>query len=302
MDKDVAFSRITERQHGLITYAQLRLIGVTRGELARGPWRRHLRRVQRGVYAVAGSPRTWHQTVLAAVLAGGAEAVASHLTAAALHGFPDAGPGQSCEILLPRPHQVRAKGVRVHRHGIVEPMDRIVIDGIPVSSFARTLVDCSGALSIRRLGRALDDGVVRRRVTLRDVAECVERLAPAPGRRPVLIRALLVRRGPELERAESSPEARICRVLTGAGLPQPTQQHWVRLGGDRFRLDLAYPRLRLVIEYDGWDAHRSRTAFDDDRRRDRLLSAAGWTTLRVTSATTDAELVRAVASLLARSA
>lgn len=302
MDMDVEFMKTAERQHGLITYTQLRLIGCTPDEIARGPWSRRLRRVQRRVYAVTGSVPTRRQELLAAVLAGGPGTVASHLAAAVLHGFPDVTDEGPPEILLPRPQQVRLPGVRVHRHGIVEPSDRAVIDGIPVTSFARTLVDCSGALTIRRLGRALDRGVVERRVQLRDVRDCVERLAPAPGRRPVLVRALLLRRGNELERAESSPEARVCRVLAEAGLPAPAQQHWVRLGDDRFRLDLAYPDQRLVIEYDGWEHHRTRTAFDDDRRRDLLLAAAGWLTLRVTSATSDAELVGSVRRLLARCA
>jgi very-short-patch-repair endonuclease len=65
----------------------------------------------------------------------------------------------------------------------------------------------------------------------------------------------------------------------------------VRVGGDRFRLDFAYPEAMVAIEYDGWDAHSSRAAFDRDRRRDRILQLAGWRVLRFTSQTPDHEVV-----------
>ena len=84
------------------------------------------------------------------------------------------------------------------------------------------------------------------------------------------------------------------RVLDASDLPAPTQQHWVRFGSDKFRLDLAYPEAKLAIEYDGWDTHKTRTAFDADRRRDRILQVNGWVVLRLTSKTSDAEIVETV--------
>jgi very-short-patch-repair endonuclease len=68
----------------------------------------------------------------------------------------------------------------------------------------------------------------------------------------------------------------------------------VRVAGRSFRLDLAYPELKLAIELDGWDIHRTRTAFDDDRWRANLLVAAGWTLLRFTSRSTEREIVDCV--------
>ena len=47
-------------------------------------------------------------------------------------------------------------------------------------------------------------------------------------------------------------------------------------------VDFAWPASRLVIELDSWQYHRTRAAFEADRRRDRRLTAAGWTVLRVT--------------------
>ena len=91
--------------------------------------------------------------------------------------------------------------------------------------------------------------------------------------------------------SESRPEVRLLRLMVGSDLPEPAQQHWVRVRGERFRLDFASPEQMVAIEYDGWDWHSTRSAFDRDRRRDRLLQLDGWTVLRFTSRTTDAEIL-----------
>ena len=52
-----------------------------------------------------------------------------------------------------------------------------------------------------------------------------------------------------------------------------------------------------AIEYQGWDSHRSRSAFDADYRRDRLLTLAGWSIPYFTSASSDAEIVHAIQRL-----
>ena len=91
------------------------------------------------------------------------------------------------------------------------------------------------------------------------------------------------------------------RVLVAAGLTAPVQQHRVRIGGRTFRVDLAYVGIKLAIELDGWEFHGSRSAFDDDRARANALVAAGWTVLRFTSRSTDAEIVACVRAALGKS-
>jgi hypothetical protein len=169
-----------------------------------------------------------------------------------------------------------------------------VVDGIPCTSYARTLVDCTGRWSLGQIARALDAGLVRHDVTLWSVERSLAPLGQAPGRHPSKLWTLLAERGSEPIQSESRPEIRMLRVLATGGLPAPTQQHPVRLGDDRFRLDLAYPDAKVALEYDGWDTHRTRSAFDADRRRDRILQLHGWTVLRITSKTPDAEIVETV--------
>ena len=86
------------------------------------------------------------------------------------------------------------------------------------------------------------------------------------------------------------------RTLVEGGLPEPVLHHPVVVDGGRYVIDLAYPEIELAIEYDGFEFHSSRSAFDRDRQRANLLTAHGWTILRITSEMTDAEIVRIVAT------
>jgi Transcriptional regulator, AbiEi antitoxin/Protein of unknown function (DUF559) len=287
---DVVAGEIAAGQLGLITREQALAAGVSPGAI------RHRRRtgawkpLRHGVYAVVAAPVTWEQRVLACVLAGPVGTVASYLSAAALHDFPDVV-REGLEVTVPPGTQPRITGVRIHRPQELPDHDVRVLRGIPVTSYARTLVDCTGRLSLGQVARALDAGLVDRKTTLWSVERTLAPLGAAPGRHPAQLRLLLDERRSGVDSAESRPEIRILGVLRRGGLPVPVPQHWVRLGGQRFRLDFAYPEQKVAIEYDGWDAHRSRSAFDRDRRRDRLLQLAGWIVLRFTSQTSDPEIL-----------
>ncbi|MFN2589662.1 MAG: type IV toxin-antitoxin system AbiEi family antitoxin domain-containing protein [Actinomycetota bacterium] len=87
METHRAIARILARQHGLITRKQALHVGLSPRSiyqrLETGSWER----AQRGVYRLAAAPGSWHQHVLAACLAAGPSAVASHRSAAALWDF-----------------------------------------------------------------------------------------------------------------------------------------------------------------------------------------------------------------------
>ena len=51
---------------------------------------------------------------------------------------------------------------------------------------------------------------------------------------------------------------------------------------DRFEVDFLWRELRLIAEVDGWDAHRTRSAFEEDRARDARLSVLGYEVVRFT--------------------
>lgn len=82
--------------------------------------------------------------------------------------------------------------------------------------------------------------------------------------------------------AESLMETRTRLALVFRGLPTPVSQHPVVLpDGRRYRLDLAWPELRVAVEYDGED-HRDAARHAADLDRDAALRDLGWIVVRVT--------------------
>ena len=150
-------------------------------------------------------------------------------------------------------------------------MDIVVVDGIRVTSPARTLIDVAPCVGVDVLEEALDDALRRELVSLRFLRRRAEQL----GARKVLKDLVGARDG---RVPESSLETRLLRALRAAGLPKPAVQH--RIG--RYRVDFAYVDARLAIECDGYRYHSGRRAFDDDRARQNALTATGWRVLRVT--------------------
>jgi very-short-patch-repair endonuclease len=102
------------------------------------------------------------------------------------------------------------------------------------------------------------------------------------------------------EPGDSDLEMRFVRAIVAAGLPEPELQHRVVVGSRRCRIDIAYPDLRIAMEIDGWEHHRSRTAFDEDRARANDLVVAGWQVLRFTSTMSNAQAVASVAGALSQ--
>lgn len=74
----------------------------------------------------------------------------------------------------------------------------------------------------------------------------------------------------------SDLEAAMLQLCFDHRLPRPQVN---RHDGDR-EVDFRWPAQHLVVEVDGWAYHRTRTAFDGDRARDRALLRAGWRVAR----------------------
>jgi very-short-patch-repair endonuclease len=292
MDPDAAILELAARQHSLVTRTQARRLGFSdlmiRRRVRMGRWRR----VRRGVVAVGGAAPTWEQAVMGAVLAGGETAAASHSTAAVLWGLPVA-PSDRIEITTVLERQARFEGVLAHRTGILHEEDVTTHRGIPVTSVARMVVDLSMRVDAAGLARLFDEGLRRGLVSHTRLVRCVERLRLAPGRSPDRVQALLAKRVPGSDVSDSDLEQEAWDALVGAGLPPPVRQHPVAINDRRYRIDLAYPAQRIAIELDGYDVHRTRSAFDSDRARGNDLVLDGWTLLRFTSNTPPEELVAA---------
>jgi hypothetical protein len=178
-------------------------------------------------------------------------------------------------LILPRSSwQKPQEGLRVHRFDIAS--DEVVTRyGLPVTSPARTGFDLARSLRLIDAVMMLDVLLHRRLTTPEELAAYARR----GGRGSTGVgRALDLADG----RSESPMESRTRLLLVLSGLPAPEPQFEV-YDNKRFiaRLDLAYPKQKLGIEYDGAH-HRERITFQRDAKRANALAAAGWTILRFT--------------------
>jgi hypothetical protein len=302
LESELELRAVAAGQRQLFTTEQALAAGWNRQRLHRWRCTERIEQVHAGVYRFAGSPRTWAAAVLAAVLACGPGAVASHRTAMALHRIDPARRDQRTpiEVSIPAGRDIRPSGVVVHR--VALPSDHVtMVDGIRCTTYERTLVDSAARLGFGQLAHGLDQGLVDNHVTLLSVDHTVRSLRSAPGRRRSRVARVVRNRTAECERTDSTREIRLLTELAGAGIPAPIPQFGVVVDGEQFFLDAAYPEHRIGIEYQGFDVHRTRSAFDADHRRDRLLTLAGWSILYFTSATTAVELVDHITRLVAAS-
>jgi hypothetical protein len=275
-------NRHARRQHGLVTLAQAREAGLSPDAVehraSSGAWRR----VVAGVYAVGSSPATWRQRVLAACLATGEGAVASHRTAAALWGLSGSPPGP-VHVTVRRHRTHRSRITTVHETLILPPGDVTTVDRIPVTRPARTLIDVAGCVPRPILEEAVDDALCRRLVTLDRLVRRHEELRA--GRKGAVTLAAVLATWRDGSAPHEVAEARLLRRILHAGLPPPETQHEVWHGG-RFvaRLDVAWPDRRVAVELDGFRWHASPRAFQRDRARRNVLVHLGWAVYQATPA------------------
>ncbi len=150
---DRVIARLADAQHGVVSRSQLLGRGVGRNAIGRRLESMRLRPIHRGVYAVGHRKLSQAGWCRAAILAYGLDAVLSHRSAATRWGILE-GWRTTVDIALPRDVKSRI-GIRTHT-AAVAPDERTVLDGIPVTTPARTLLDLAAVLQPHELNRALE--------------------------------------------------------------------------------------------------------------------------------------------------
>lgn len=246
---DMRIARIADRQHGVVTQAQLLAAGFSTSAVSRRVARGSLHRVHRGVYAVGHTGLSLYGRWMAAALACGEGAAVSHRSAAELW-----------ELLKPieRPIDIsiqgsagraRRVGLRVHRRVAFGAGAITHRHGISVTKPAQTISDLRGCVSEQELRRAV---------------------------RQAGMLGLLIDSEASPDRTRSDLERDFLRLCRRYRLPTPEVN--VRIGPHL--VDFFWRERRLVVETDGFRYHRGRQAFEDDRSRDLDLRALGFDVLR----------------------
>ena len=284
---DRAAAAVATRQLSVITTRQLALAGVGHRVVAGRVSRGLVRRLWRGVFLWGAGEPVPGALELAACLLCGPEAWVCNDSALWLWGLD--GPAQTVELWVAGRHCRPRRGLTPHCTDELSPLDVTDVRGIPVTSAARTLFDLAARDDGDRLERALSDSFGRQLVTEREIEACLDRTGPRPG-------------GPALRRLLSHPAITRSRgerlfrdLVRNAGLPRPRTN--VVVAGKR--VDAWWPDHNLVVEFDGYDFHGHRLAFEADRATDQRLVAAGYRVMRITWRQLTEQPLRVAANLAA---
>lgn len=238
----------------------LRADGLTDRELDRAVRAGTVHRVGRGGYALPGAD----PALVAAVAVSG---VVSHASAARLHGL-DLPPGMPklLDVTVPRGCSPRWPGTRIHRAALApgEYGTRI-----PVTSLTRTLTDCGRTLPFADAVLILDSAVRQCQVTLERL-RVLARTARGPGT------AKLRRAVAHVDALAGSVLESRARLLVDLLTCDVQSQVYVEGVG---RVDLLLNGW-LVVEPDGYEFHRDRAEYRNDRRRGNLLVVGRYVVLR----------------------
>lgn len=260
---DRLIAQLASTSHGVVTRRTLLGKGVTPEEIRQRLRRGSLHQAHPGVYRVGHRAPSVEARYLAAVLACGDEALLVARPAAYLWGLIR-GPAPRPEVIALVKRCV--KGVITHRVRRIDPEDGTSYRGVPVTTVPRTLVDLAGVLPEQPLSRACHEAEVRHRVTPEKVEEVLARLPTRRGART--LRRIL---HGEIHLTLSRLERRFLGLLRTERLPLPETN---RAAGGR-RVDCRWPEYRLTVELDGYRYHRTRHAWEADRRREREAYARG---------------------------
>lgn len=289
--RDRAISKLADRHHGIVSRQQLTGLGIEPGVVDRAIAAGRLHPLHRGVYAVGHRVLTPHARWMAAVLASGPGAVLSHWSAAALWGIRSNHGGA---IHITSPSRTGSRRPFRRHHALLRPDEVIVHDDIPVTTVPRTIFDLAAGTP-EAVEPALRQAEYLRRTDPLSLPHLLERHPGHRGNRA--IQAALARLRETPGHTRGTFEDRFLLFVDRHRLPRPHFNPWITIGPDRFQVDCLWPDRRQIVELDGWSAHGTRTAFRDDKARDRKLAAHGYTVTRIPWSALDDEADQVAADL-----
>jgi very-short-patch-repair endonuclease len=274
---DERIAVLAARQRGLVEWDQMRDLAIEPKSIRHRVATQRLHVVHYKVYAVGHDRLTQDQRFLAAVLAGGVDAVLSHRSAAALWGIRPSS-GRVVDVTT-RVWKRNEPGIDFHtRHSSID--ERTKIRGIPATGPSRTLLDLGQVLDDDELEQALREA---ERLQLTDVVSVVDLLERYPRRRGcAAIRRLTAVRDLYKGVTRSHLEELFRQFLRRHELPDPEWNVKLDLDEAALEVDCLWRDQRVVVELDGYGYHAGLDAFERDRLRDRLLQLAGFCPIRLT--------------------
>jgi very-short-patch-repair endonuclease len=268
--RDQLVADLAARQGGQVSTAQLRALGLDGSAVARRVAAGRLHRGPRGVYAVGHRRTDIVARRWSALLIAGPRAVLNDATAGAVWDLhPE--PGGPVHVAVPGGGgRAKRRGIVLHRPALA-PEDVTTHNGYPVTTVERTLLDLAANASEARFEAAFERAEFLRLTRSRELDRVTAGAPPGSAR-------LRAARAEPLTVTRSALERRMLALCRRHGIERPL----VNQPFGAYEIDFLWPSVRLAVEADGGEFHRTRRAFEHDRRRDATLTAAGLRVVRFT--------------------
>jgi very-short-patch-repair endonuclease len=274
---DAVISALAERQHGVVSRDQLSAVGIGRRAIGHRLECGRLLLIHRGVFAVGHRALSREGRWLAAVLAAGPGAALSHQSAAALWLIRETARGR-IDVTVPVTRRPR---MTIHIHEARLPVDELTTtQRIPVTTPARTLLDLAAVVSHEALEKAINEAERLHLASTTSLADLLHRHHRRPG--TPAIQRILDAGFVGVTVTKSKLEDDFLAFLDNHGLPRPDVNPNMPIDGRWKMPDCVWRAASLIVELDGYETHGTRSAFENDRARDRALQVAGWRVVRVT--------------------
>jgi hypothetical protein len=269
-------SELAARQHGVISVAQLRDLGLDRYWVRRRVQSGFLHPMYRGVYSVGIRTASRKGRYMGAVFVCGRGAFLSHRCAADLWGLRPNSTRLEVTTLAKR---AGPPGVRVYRSRTLTTQDVTIRDGIPVTSVARTLLDLSAVVPAPDLDRAIDRA---ERLELFDLTAIEDVLGRANGKKGAsALRRAIAAYGPSTQK--SVLEKKLKKLLeTAPDIRPPSFNALIDGESGTHEVDAYWEPRRVAVQVDGFDFHRTRRDRERDSASDADLELAGISVMRLT--------------------
>ncbi|MEV7648696.1 hypothetical protein [Arthrobacter sp. NPDC089319] len=268
----------------LKTFSELRTAGFEENDIRTALQERQIFRLRHGVYISAPfwrSLKSWERDtwiVRAHHLTTRSALVYSHVSAARLWGFDVWNAPTEIHVAQRSRHGDNSVGVV--RHKMTIPADQLVVqDGVRLTTRERTVVDCAKLLPFE-LATVIADSALRAGAEPKNILAIIEEQA---GFRNISKARQMMSAASGL--SESPGETRLRLKVIGWGFPPPVLQYELETAHGRYRADMVWPEIRLILEFDGDAKYNGGVATDSvllkERKRETSLMEIGWNFIRV---------------------
>jgi hypothetical protein len=273
VERERALAALAGNQYGVIARDQIVGLGFSARSIDNRLNSHRLSRVHEGVYAVGSAPLSQAGRHTAALLAIRPDPLLCHVSSAARQQLMREG--REIHVAISTRVTRSLSGVVVHRPRRIDPEDRTRIDGFPMTSVPRTLLDLGQILSFSRLQKVVEEAD---RIEVLDIHAIEEVICRYPGHRGCRPLRRIISDYLSTPRANVGVERNFQLLLAEYGLPLPEANALV----EGQIVDCWGPSRRFVVELDSRGWHKTWQAHERDRKRDAVLLRAGISSLRIT--------------------